>query len=246
MDRKQRSLLIKGYFFLARNVAAGIIVNKILDFLAWFDYRILILLSMWHPDNATRIKYLRKRGVKVGENVFIDLGVFIEITTPQSVVIEDYAAIGSGATIYAHDAALNQAYDLPMRVTTTHLKWNCAVGARSVVMPGVTVGEGAGVLPGAVVVSDVPDMICVGGNPAKELFSVKDLIKSWQADMKAHPENYYDNPTAVRPPKTMAEEWIHWREDGIEINDARDLRTGTPFDYILDYKKMKRELSEKS
>ena len=124
MDKKQRSLLIKGYFFVARKIAAGIIVNKILDFLAWSDYRLLILLSMWHPDNAARVKYLRKRGVTVGENVFVDLGVFIEITTPLSVIIEDYAAIGYGAVIYAHDASLNQAYDLPMREKTTHLKCN--------------------------------------------------------------------------------------------------------------------------
>jgi acetyltransferase-like isoleucine patch superfamily enzyme len=244
MDKQQRSLLIKGYIFLARNIAAGIIVNKILDFLAWSDYRILILLSMWHPDNAARVKYLRKRGVKVGENVFVDLGVFIEITTPLSVIIEDYAAIGYGATIYAHDASLNQAYDLPMRVKTTHLKWNCAVGARAMVMPGVTVGEGAGVAPGAVAVKDVPDMTVVGGNPAEPIMKIEDLVKGWQADMRAHPQYYYDNPKAVRPPKTIAEEWIHWREEGLEINDAMDLRTGTPFDYILDYKKMKR--TEKS
>jgi acetyltransferase-like isoleucine patch superfamily enzyme len=43
------------------------------------------------------------------------------------------------------------------------------VGARSIVLKGVTIGDGAVVGAGSVVTSDVPAHTLVAGNPAKEL-----------------------------------------------------------------------------
>jgi hypothetical protein len=37
---------------------------------------------------------------------------------------------------------------------------------------------------------------------------------------------------------------ITWREEGIKIRDWTDLRTGTPFDYILDAKARRKRESE--
>ena len=96
--------LARGYSFLARNILGGKMVNAALEALAFMDYRMLILLSMWHPDHDTRIKLLRKRGVNVGEHVFLEQGVWIEITMPQSVFLEDYTGVSYGAVILAHDA----------------------------------------------------------------------------------------------------------------------------------------------
>jgi acetyltransferase-like isoleucine patch superfamily enzyme len=36
-----------------------------------------------------------------------------------------------------------------------------------IIIPGVTIGEGAIIAAGSVVVKDVPDFAIVGGNPAK-------------------------------------------------------------------------------
>ncbi|MGF6900972.1 acyltransferase [Paraburkholderia sp. GAS348] len=41
------------------------------------------------------------------------------------------------------------------------------LGARAIILPGVTIGEGAVVAAGAVVTKDVPDFAVVGGVPAK-------------------------------------------------------------------------------
>ena len=40
-------------------------------------------------------------------------------------------------------------------------------GARAIILPGVTIGEGAVVAAGAVVTKDVEPFTVVGGNPAK-------------------------------------------------------------------------------
>ena len=41
------------------------------------------------------------------------------------------------------------------------------LGARAIILPGVTIGEGAVVAAGAVVTKDVEPWAVVGGNPAK-------------------------------------------------------------------------------
>lgn len=43
------------------------------------------------------------------------------------------------------------------------------IGTRAIILPGVTVGEGAVIGAGAIVTKDVPDYAIVGGNPAKIL-----------------------------------------------------------------------------
>jgi acetyltransferase-like isoleucine patch superfamily enzyme len=45
----------------------------------------------------------------------------------------------------------------------------CDVGINATILPGVTVGRGAQIGAGAVVVHDVPDFAVVVGNPARVL-----------------------------------------------------------------------------
>ncbi|MDD5667755.1 MAG: acyltransferase [Actinomycetota bacterium] len=242
MDREYYTMLARGYWFLGRNLLAGKITNKALELLALLDYRLLMLLSMWHPDMETRKKLLRKRGMNVAENAWIDLGCWIEMTTPQSVFIEDYAKIAYGVIIFAHDAAVNAVVDLPMRVKTTRIGYNSAIGARSIIMPGVTVGTSCGVVAGSVVTKDLPDHTVWGGDPAKQLFTAEELGLAWQADMKVHPELYFDHPNESRGPTTAFDHLLTWREEGVKVRDWREIRTGTPFDYLLDAK-MRKERS---
>jgi hypothetical protein len=101
MDLEYYTLIAKGYWFMGRNLLAGKITNKLLEFVAFLDYRMLMLLSMWHPDMETRKRLLRKRGVNVADNAWIDLGCWIEMTTPQSVIIEDYAKLAYGSIVFA-------------------------------------------------------------------------------------------------------------------------------------------------
>jgi carbonic anhydrase/acetyltransferase-like protein (isoleucine patch superfamily) len=234
MDWERNLKLARGYTFLARNMAMGKVTNKVLDLLAFLDYRLLMILSSWHPDMQSRLRLLRKRGVNIAETAWVDLGVWIEMTTPQAVIIEDYAKIAYGVLIHAHDAAVNSVADLPMRVLTTRIGYNSAIGANSIIMPGVTVGKHCGVVSGSVVTKDVPDHTVWGGNPAKMLFTSEDLGLAWQADLRANPDVYYDHPNDARAPSTPFDHLLTWRDEGIKPRDHTELRTGTPFDYILD------------
>jgi acetyltransferase-like isoleucine patch superfamily enzyme len=244
MDGKHILKLGRAYAFLARNIIGGKVVNLLLDLLAFMDYRMLILLSMWHPDHDTRIKYLRKRGVQVGEHVFVDQGAWIEITTPQSVVLEDYSAVAYGAVIVAHDATVPRVVDVPLRVKETRLKYGSGVGMGCIVMPGVTFEEYGHAMAGAVVTKDVPAGMVVAGNPAEVKCSCEDIGLAWQADIPVHPENYYDHPSAWRPPSTPYDHLITWRKEGIKARPVTDLRTGTILDYIIESKAKKQQEGE--
>ncbi|RJP35473.1 MAG: acyltransferase [Actinobacteria bacterium] len=241
MEIKNVTKLARGYLFYARNLAAGKVTNTVLDFLAFMDFRLLIILSSWHPSHDARIKLLRKRGVNVSEKAWVDQGVWIEVTTPQAVVIEDYAKLGYGVVIYAHDASFNSAVDMPMRVKTTRIGYNSGIGTRSVILPGVNIGKHVGVMPGSVVTKDVPDGMVVGGNPAVEVGRVEDFGLLWQADLEVHPEIYYDHPNPTRAPSTPYDHLVTWRKAGIKVRHFTELRTGTPFDYILDAKTASKE-----
>jgi acetyltransferase-like isoleucine patch superfamily enzyme len=46
---------------------------------------------------------------------------------------------------------------------------NVWIGRNAIVHPGVTIGEGSIVSAGAVVMSDVPPMSIVAGNPARKI-----------------------------------------------------------------------------
>lgn len=51
------------------------------------------------------------------------------------------------------------------------------IGSESLIMPGVTIGEGALVGAGSVVTKSVPPYTVVGGNPAHVLCTVDEYIK---------------------------------------------------------------------
>ena len=244
MDSKRLFNLARGYGFLVRSLIGGKIINAFLDLLAFMDYRMLIFLSMWHPDHDTRIKYLKKRGVQIGEHVFIDQGVWIEITAPQAVVIEDYVGIGYGAIIVAHDATVGRVVDVPLRIKETRLKYGSGIGMHCIVLPGVTFGEFSHSLAGSVVTKDIPDHMVVSGNPAEVICNGSVIGLAWQEDLKKHPEIYFDHPSPWRPPSSPWDDLVTWREDGYKVRDVSELRTGTPFDYILDAKAEKKQKEE--
>ena len=101
-------------------------------------------------------------GVVIGDNCKIKPFVFI----PTGVTIESDVFIGPNV------AFTNDKYPRAhgeWKLLQTRVKRGASIGANSVILPGVTIGEKALVGAGSVVTSDVPDNAVLAGNPARIL-----------------------------------------------------------------------------
>lgn len=105
---------------------------------------------------------------------------------PWRVSIGAYSSIGEGAWVYAKDTitiGCNVCVGNDAKLLTgTHdiaskhfdfvskpivIEDNAWIATGAIILPGVTIGEGAVVAAGSVVTKDVAPWIVVGGNPAK-------------------------------------------------------------------------------
>lgn len=105
------------------------------------------------------------KNMKIGSHVFINHG--LTVMARGGIEIENDVMIGPGASLLTanHDLYDHQVL-LCGKIT---IKKNAWIGAKAMILPGVTVGENAVVAGGAVVTKDVEPNTVVGGNPAKIL-----------------------------------------------------------------------------
>ena len=131
-------------------------VRELLDEL--FEGRLPESSFITPPFHIDRVK-----AMKVGENVFINHG--LTCMSSGGIDIEEGVMIGPEAALITANHDFGNLDVLQFKPIV--LKKGSWVGARAVILPGVTVGEGAVVASGAVVTKDVPPKTIVGGCPAK-------------------------------------------------------------------------------
>lgn len=79
---------------------------------------------------------------------------------PKGIHIGDGTHVVNGSMILAHDAWRRIKVD-------TFIGKDCLIGARSIILPGVTIGDSSVVAAGGVVTKDVLPNTMVAGNPAR-------------------------------------------------------------------------------
>ncbi len=125
-------------------------------------------MRSWHPLYPLRDAVLRMRnwwfnrfwGMDIHPTAKISLQAKLDKTYPPGVHIGEYSVVTFGAAILTHDMVRRLRTD-------TVIGRNCFIGAHSIIMPGVTIGDNSIVAAGAVVTRDVPPATIVAGNPAK-------------------------------------------------------------------------------
>jgi acetyltransferase-like isoleucine patch superfamily enzyme len=115
---------------------------------------------------------------KIGRNCKVDAFVYVEegvvigdyckirpfVFIPTGVAIEDDVFVGPNVSF------TNDKYPRvkgEWKLLRTRVKKGASIGANSVILPGVTIGEEALVGAGSVVTEDVPSRAIVAGNPAR-------------------------------------------------------------------------------
>lgn len=119
--------------------------------------------------------------IEIGNRVIIrpEVMLFGEtvIDMDCSIKIDDDVMMGAGVQIYVNNhkfdrtdiSLIDQGYYPDLAV---HLKKGCWIGAKSIILPGVTIGQNSVVGAGSVVTKSIPDGVVAVGNPARVIRNI--------------------------------------------------------------------------
>ena len=121
---------------------------------------------------------IRKMGCHVGKNTFFGDYVRIDTSYADMIYIGDYTHITSGCRLLCHQRDLtgycvgDNAADLGYRTGEIHIGKGVMVGMETLIMPGVTIGDGAIIGAGSIVTKDIPAWTIATGRPARVVKSI--------------------------------------------------------------------------
>lgn len=165
------------------------IFNRIASIILEFEVYLLHLIGHT-PSHHLRRFFYRLAGIKIGKGSALHMG--IRFYNPQNISIGEDSIIGEGTVLDGREkiiigshvdiASEVMIYNAEHDVNAQHfaavesitiepviIEDYVFIGARAIILPGVTIKRGAVVGAGAVVTKDVPENIIVGGVPARPI-----------------------------------------------------------------------------
>jgi acetyltransferase-like isoleucine patch superfamily enzyme len=107
-----------------------------------------------------RLYFNKLWGMDIGPKCRVSFSAKLDKSYPRGVHIGEGTAINFRACILTHDTVRGLHVD-------TWIGKECNIGAQSMIMPGVRVGDNCVVAAASVVMKDVPSNCLVAGNPAR-------------------------------------------------------------------------------
>ena len=148
------------------------------------DYLRLFGIRLWGTSIHRRCKFFHVGKLSVGNNTVINFGCYLD--NRRGITIGNNVEIAHNTKIYTLGHDLNDPQFKTKGAEVT-IKDNVFIFSNALIMPGVTIGEGAIVLAGSVVTKDVEPWAIVGGNPAKKIrerrqeIDYKQIYRCWFA-----------------------------------------------------------------
>lgn len=140
-------------------------------------FLIKFVMNSWILDplapRKVRPWVLRKIGCHVGKDIFVGDNVRIDSGHADLIYIGDHAHITGGCRLLCHQRNLknyrrgDDAAKLPYKLGEIHIGKGVMVGMETLIMPGVTIGDGAIVGAYSLVTKDIPAWTVATGRPAK-------------------------------------------------------------------------------
>ncbi|MDH7568018.1 MAG: acyltransferase [Armatimonadota bacterium] len=129
------------------------------------------------------MQQLMDRGLVVGDHSYILDRQSIDWDNCHLVSIGNWVTVAPGALILAHDAA-PELFTGFCKLSATHIHDYVFIGAKAVILPGVSIGPRAIVGAGAIVTRDVPPDTVVAGNPARVQCSLRQYLERHLASVR--------------------------------------------------------------
>lgn len=154
-------------------------------FLFTYKYSFMLyLMDCWllAPFGPRKLRpwCLNQIGCHVGNGCFIGDHVHVDAGHAGLLFLEDHVHIAGGCRLLCHQRDLSgyrkgdDYAKLPYRLGEIHIKKGALIGMHSMVMPGVTIGEGAIIGAFSLVTKDIPAWTVAVGRPAKVVREIED------------------------------------------------------------------------
>lgn len=135
------------------------------------------IVNFYWNNIAKPIDYARHIGVKIGEHTMIAIRQWS--TEPYLVTIGNHVQVTRNVSILTHGGGNSVRWKYPDFdfFGKVEIKDWAYIGASSIILPGVVIGEGALVAAGSVVTHSVPPHVVVAGNPARIICTTEEYAK---------------------------------------------------------------------
>ncbi len=140
-----------------------------------FNHLLSLIISYLTGWPRARNKLFRFMGMKIGNNCHISEKSHPDPLLPDLIEFEDGSGCGIGVKLLTHDVMNLDHASFgfgPIKVSK-----NARIGAYSVIMPGVTIGEGSIIGVNSLVTNDIPPYSIAVGTPAKVIRELTDSEK---------------------------------------------------------------------
>lgn len=145
-------------------------------FLTRVKYCLIYKIGVHFPDSKVRNWSLKALGYEVGEGTYFadDLIITLAYANRGHLHLGQRVSIGPGCILvlaaHANNSKVKQ--QIPEKERWIRLEDDVWLGAGVIVLPQITIGEGAIIGAGAVVTKDIPPHSVAVGNPARVIKSV--------------------------------------------------------------------------
>lgn len=158
---------------------------------------ILKIVRKQYYNSETYVKYLKSRGLKLGDNVvFYDPSKKpIDEQRIPFIKIGNSCRITEGVKILGHDysyATLRPIYhEMLLKTDEVIIGNNVFIGINSIILMGTKIGDNSIIGAGSVVSGKFPSNVVIAGNPAKVICSIDEYYNKLKKNFERNAILYY-------------------------------------------------------